>query len=706
MLSFIYSFSDSLEELRTQLVWRLSHMLVGFGIIGTWYLLVQRDVPLEAAIVPFITILVGRTIQNKNDTKPAFARRVLVMGMLGNLLLAMLMFADPWLPYLGIICVFISALLVSYGGLVSTLFVISTTLFLNMVGVRSYPLMEIATSVVLAGGSSWLSAYTLFTAVHWYSGMQARSQRLLEETRDSRAELSRTLKSLKLAYETQHHIQNELIWARKHADDARRLKEQFAANISHELWTPLNLILGFSEVMYLSPEVYGDMNWTPGLRRDVHQIYRNSQYLLGMIGDILDLSRFEINGFNVKLETTQLEPLLHESVEMVQQVIAGRPVRLELQIDEHLPSLEIDRTRIRQVILNLLNNASRFTESGVIDLTAQRIEREVWISVRDTGPGIPADKLAYLFDEFYQVDLSLQRPHGGAGLGLAISKRFVEAHGGRIWVESEMGKGSCFTFALPVAERLIERPSFRTSRKHFEEANRPSVLVLESDRTVVTMLQHRLKNYDAVQVRDLRQLKQMALTHHPKMIVRNIRPGQHEAIPQDMLELGIPFVDCTLPSASWTAEDLGVTVCLTKPVTRQVLLNEVERLGAIRSMLLVFMDRHFAVMIERMLDTMGRFEVRRAYDDQQALEAVQSHCPDLVILDSDSLHVLDRLRAESQFVDLPVMLLTTSQQVEASSGESGFTVYHRDGLYPIEILNCLNAVAENLQPRHLAAALI
>ena len=134
--------------------------------------------------------------------------------------------------------------------------------------------------------------------------MQVRSQQLLEATRDHRAELSQALKSLRSAYETQQHIQLELVWARKHAEDARRLKEQFAANISHELWTPLNLILGFSEMMYLSPHVYGDVAWTPGLRRDIHQIYRNSQHLLGLIGDILDLSRFEMTGFNISTEPT------------------------------------------------------------------------------------------------------------------------------------------------------------------------------------------------------------------------------------------------------------------------------------------------------------------------------------------------------------------------------------------------------------------
>src|SRR5262249_19228822 len=197
--------------------------------------------------------------------------------------------------------------------------------------------LELTVALGLAGASSWLSAYTLFTAIHWYRAMQVRGQKLLEETRDHRAELSQTLKSLEVAYETQKHIQLELIWARKQAENSRRLKEQFAANISHELRTPLNLILGFSDMMYRSPEVYGDMAWPPLLRRDVHEIYRSSQHLLALIDDILDLSRFEMTGFNLALEAVPLEPLLQETIEIARSLVRGRPVSLKLEVSPNLP---------------------------------------------------------------------------------------------------------------------------------------------------------------------------------------------------------------------------------------------------------------------------------------------------------------------------------------------------------------------------------
>src|SRR5438552_10188335 len=305
-----YNADDSLEELRARLMRHLAIVLIGFGILGAWYLLISRDLPLTASGLLCLVIALGRITQIVISKRPAWASYVLIGGSITLLVVGMWLFPNPWLPYLGLVCVFVSAMLINNGGLFTAACIVGVSILLNIMAGRSYFLVELTVALGLAAVSSWLSAYTLFTAVHWYRAMHARSQQLLEETRDHRAELSQALKSLELAYETQKHIQLELIWARKDAESTRRLKEQFAANISHELRTPLSLILGFSDMMYRSPEVYGDVVWPPVLRRDVHEIYRNSQHLLALIDDILDLSRFEITGFNLALEVLPLEPLL------------------------------------------------------------------------------------------------------------------------------------------------------------------------------------------------------------------------------------------------------------------------------------------------------------------------------------------------------------------------------------------------------------
>lgn len=700
-----YSFSDSLDELWSRLVWRLSILFIGFGIVATWYLVLRRDLPFVASAIGLMTIILGRVVQILVNKRPMLARYLLVWGLAGILLVTLLTFTNPLLPYLAIPWVFISAMLISNGGLFSAALVFVVVIFFDLSGARSYPLVEFTGVLALSVGTSWLSAYTLFTAVHWYSAMQLRSEELLDESRNHRAELSKTLKSLQIAYETQHHIQRELVWARKHADDARRMKEQFAANISHEMWTPLNLIMGFSEVMYLSPDVYGDMHWPPGLRRDIHQIYRNSQHLLAMIGDVLDLSRFEMRGFTINLESASLEPMLRNTLEIIEHLVRGRPVKLELAVPDDLPMLEIDCTRIRQVILNLLNNACRFTESGVIELSARRVDREIHVSVRDTGPGIPADKLPYLFDEFYQVNPSLKRTHGGAGLGLAISKHFVEAHGGRLWVESDVGKGSVFTFALPVAERFLDT-SVKQPAPESTEIVRRCVLVLDTESAIIPFLERYLKNCDLVQVRDTRYLQEMVLQYHPRTIIRNLRPGQEQTTPQELMDVGVPVIECALPSTAWDTAKLGITTTLTKPVTPQALLNEISRMGDIHDILVVFSDRSFSLLIERIVQTEGgRFKVRRAYDSVQALTTLKQHKPDLILVDtiklgSDGLNFLEQMRADPALNNLPVILLTSDTYIEKTPTENRFTVYQRGGLHPVEVFKCLSGVMDGLHPRY------
>jgi signal transduction histidine kinase/CheY-like chemotaxis protein len=542
--------------------------------------------------------------------------------------------------------------------------------------------------------------------VHWHRTTQARATQLLEETRIHRAELSRTLKTLEIAYETQKHIQLELVWARKQADDTRRLKEQFAANISHELRTPLNLILGFSEIMYCSPEVYGDVMWPPTLRRDVHQIYRSSQHLLSLIDDILELSRFEMTGFNLTVETVSLEPMLRETIEIARDLVRGRSISLDLTLAADLPMIEIDCTRIRQVVLNLLNNACSFTENGVVELSAHASGREVLVSVRDTGTGIPEDKLPYLFNEFYQVDHSLRRSHSGAGLGLAISQRFVEAHGGRIWVESQEGVGSRFTFALPISE--FHHLETRVSDSRQTEMPQPCVLVVEKDSATVALLRRYLKGCDLIQVRSVEALPEMCATSHPRAIILNERPGYREAGDWNISDLGVPIIECSLPSPAWIAEDLGVAGCLSKPISGQTLIEEIKRIGQAEYVLVIDDDREFALLVERILQTNSKiFEVRRAYDGLQGLAEMRSRRPDVVLLDLsipglDSFSLLEQMHAAPDLTDIPVVLLTANSAITDANSKTHVKIYHQDGLYPIEVLNCLNVV-NNLKQRYPVA---
>ncbi len=234
----------------------------------------------------------------------------------------------------------------------------------------------------------------------------------------------------------------------RHKEEERlnRLKSEFIASISHELRTPLHTIIGFAEL--LDEQEVGPLNEKQ--QRFVHHIRADSDHLLNLINDVLDLSRIEAGGLTVRTVPLALETAISEAVNAIRPQAEGKGVAVR---EENIPAIGIlaDPLRIRQVLYNLLSNAVKFTESGgEVAVTAAEEESFVQITVSDTGLGIPPEECACIFDKFYQVGYTTAGVRQGTGLGLTISKQLVEAQGGRIWVESEPGKGSHFHFTIPV----------------------------------------------------------------------------------------------------------------------------------------------------------------------------------------------------------------------------------------------------------------
>ena len=428
-----------------------------------------------------------------------------------------------------------------------------------------------------------------------------------------------------------------------------------------------------------------------------------------MIDDILELSRFELAGLNLNLEMVALEPLLSDAIEIVQPLVRGRPVQLNLTVATDVPLLEIDRTRIRQVVLNLLNNACSFTENGSIALSAHCVDHKVLISVRDTGPGIPSDKLSQLFDEFYQVDHSIRRNHRGAGLGLAISKRFVEAHGGRIWVDSQAGVGTCFTFTLPLSERLsTDQTNTRPVDQPSMETVRPCLLILERDEATVSIIRRHLKQCDIIQLEDGQALYEATLKYHPRAVILNNRPGLKPLDDSIRSEISAPIIECSLPRPAWLAQNLSVEGYLTKPISARVLIERIGQIGDVSDVLVIDDDRGFALLIQRILQSTSKsIEVRRAYSGAQGLVAVQERIPDLILLDLimpdvDGLGVLAQLQANPVWSTIPVILITSKDEDSEPNANNIIVVKQRNGLYPIETLNCLSAIIGNLKPHYNA----
>ncbi len=228
-------------------------------------------------------------------------------------------------------------------------------------------------------------------------------------------------------------------------EETSRHKSEFLASMSHELRTPLNAIIGFSEV--LREEMFGPVNEKQAEYLD--DIISSGNHLLSLINDVLDLSKVEAGQVELEVGLFSLREALERGVVMVREQATEEGVQVELSAGPEVDVVEGDERRIKQVIFNLLSNAVKFTPAGgEVDVSAKRVNGEVRVSVADTGPGIAPGDHERIFEEFQQTDVGLEQLEG-TGLGLALSKRLVELHGGRIWLESELGKGSTFVFTLP-----------------------------------------------------------------------------------------------------------------------------------------------------------------------------------------------------------------------------------------------------------------
>jgi signal transduction histidine kinase len=229
-------------------------------------------------------------------------------------------------------------------------------------------------------------------------------------------------------------------------EEASQHKSQFLANMSHELRTPLNAILGYTELM--ADGAYGEPS--EKMLGILTRLEANGKHLLGLINDVLDLSKIEAGQLVLELSDYSVQDIAQTVRSTLEPLAADKKLAFKVEVAPQLPPGRGDGRRLTQVLINLVGNAIKFTDAGEVAIKAEANNGAFYVSVRDTGPGISAADQAKLFQEFQQADNAITRKKGGTGLGLAISKRIIEIHGGRIWVESQLGQGSTFMFTVPV----------------------------------------------------------------------------------------------------------------------------------------------------------------------------------------------------------------------------------------------------------------
>jgi len=269
------------------------------------------------------------------------------------------------------------------------------------------------------------------------------------ELTDTQARALRTIARLVSVANENADLVGELRVNNLQLERANRLKSEFLASVSHELRTPMNAIIGYTKLMLDGLD--GEM--TAQQQTDLFRVAQAADNLLGLINGLLDLAKIEAGKMELNIEEVNITDVTDEALELVRPHADEKGLEVRAVIPDGLPNVWADRARVRQVLANMLANAVKFTERGTVSVAATSAEGWVTVSVADTGVGISPEAQAYVFDEFRQADSSTTRRYGGTGLGLAISKRLVTLHGGRIWVDSEVGRGSTFHFTLPIRVR-------------------------------------------------------------------------------------------------------------------------------------------------------------------------------------------------------------------------------------------------------------
>lgn len=367
-------------------------------------------------------------------------------------------------PFMLVVVVFIGGLLLRpLAMFIITGLAIGTTVLVPFLVTGSfdffggYQVFAIVAMLLAAGLAAQVTG-ELYAVTEWALLNYQRERRSNTELFENRQKLELSLKRSEALSERLQHTNVELESARTAAESAKQFRGQFLANMSHELRTPLNAIIGFSETMLKFPIMYDGVELPDAYRADLNQIYSSGKQLLTLINDILDLSKVDAGKLEIQREAVDMLPIIRSSMETAEGLIGSKPITLRTELPRKMPRVLVDSNRVRQVLLNIYSNAVKFTEAGEIVLSVYCFERELQISVRDTGVGIPKSSLELIFEEFKQADNNRRDPRAGAGLGLAISRQLMHLMNGNIWAESEPGSGSTFYMTLPVYQEESTPP--------------------------------------------------------------------------------------------------------------------------------------------------------------------------------------------------------------------------------------------------------
>jgi CheY-like chemotaxis protein/signal transduction histidine kinase/HAMP domain-containing protein len=553
---------------------------------------------------------------------------------------------------------------------------------ISLAGIRSYP--DPAVRLV---NDVWHTITARLNGVLASGKIRTFAERLERQNYELQAqqeELEAQAEELRKQTEELLEQNMELEQQRLAVEEASRLKSQFLSNMSHELRTPLNSVMALSRVLMMQARTKlsaEEVNY-------LEIIERNGKKLLALINDILDLSKIEAGRMDISPKLFSLRLLLENIVESISPLAGEKDIELRQEIPGDLPAIESDEIRVSQILQNLLANAVKFTDAGRVTVSVEGDKEKVCIRVSDTGIGIAAGDLPYIFDEFRQVDGTSSRRYEGTGLGLAIARKASRMLGGDIAVASTLGKGSTFTLTLPVlwqGQAAVYEPTVSTQPPRLE-SERKTILVVDDEPEMAATLSRYLRQegYNTLTATSGMEALTLAAQERPFAITLDIIMPDMDGwevlqnLKKNSDTKDIPVIIISISEDRTTGFALGAVGYVTKPVDRKELLAKIKRMlqdleshpqqpgadkqVALPRILLVEDNEAAIIQVKAVLEGAG-YCVDVARGGQEAMDYVTHTIPDGIVLDLmmpgiDGFEVLEKIRGTQATTDIPVLILT------------------------------------------------
>ncbi|MBI2472582.1 MAG: response regulator [Planctomycetes bacterium] len=557
--------------------------------------------------------------------------------------------------------------------------------FIFFITVGSISIVLIVTIIFLTTGKFMKPIERLTTAVTAITKTGDLTTKADISSKDEVGQLGRAFNDLSIRLQsTYSNLEQQIAEKTSHLqkavlalERANKMKSEFLANMSHELRTPLNAIIGFAEV--LRDKISGDLN---DEQVDfVNDIHSSGLHLLQMINDILDLSKIEAGRMELQYEIFRVPEAIEDVYTILKGLANKKHLELKTAILTDVGDIEADRVKFKQILYNLLSNAIKFTpENGRINVEAGIMDDMLQVSVSDTGIGMKSDDQEKVFKEFWQADSSFARKYEGTGLGLALTRRIVEMHGGKIWFESEYGKGSIFYFAIPLKAQLRKAKPKEVEAKTRQilvtgEKEAKTIMVVEDDRMAADLITLYLTNagYNVIVAVDGEEAIKKAKEFHPFLITLDIMLPKKDGwdvlseLKNSQDTADIPVIIVSIVDNKDLGFSLGAAEYLIKPVDRIKLINTVNACipaetykGKLTKILVVDDDEKAVKYMSAILENAG-FDVLKAYSGKAGINLAINNNPDLLILDLmmpevSGFDVVEKLRTHPTAKSIPIII--------------------------------------------------